>query len=110
MAKCPAAAARMRSIAAALVAASCCACAHAREVSSISEPGGEPNGAASTLRENHDPPPPRLEVQVGYATWYGQRFAGRRTASGERFDPRAADLLGGHVLRRSGDDLRRRGR
>lgn len=26
--------------------------------------------------------------QVGSATWYGARFAGRRTASGERFDPR----------------------
>jgi rare lipoprotein A len=24
---------------------------------------------------------------VGYATWYGARFAGRMTASGERFDP-----------------------
>jgi rare lipoprotein A len=26
--------------------------------------------------------------QVGYATWYGGRLAGRTTASGERFDPR----------------------
>ena len=25
--------------------------------------------------------------QVGTATWYGNAFAGRRTASGERFDP-----------------------
>jgi rare lipoprotein A len=24
---------------------------------------------------------------VGYATWYGARFSGRRTADGERFDP-----------------------
>ncbi|MGA7119635.1 MAG: septal ring lytic transglycosylase RlpA family protein [Polyangiaceae bacterium] len=30
---------------------------------------------------------PRGEVQVGYATWYGARLAGRRTASGDRFDP-----------------------
>ena len=29
------------------------------------------------------------EVQVGFATWYGARFAGRRTASGEPFDPLA---------------------
>ncbi len=28
-------------------------------------------------------------VQVGLATWYGGRLAGHRTASGERFDPRA---------------------
>lgn len=26
--------------------------------------------------------------QVGLASWYGRAFAGRRTASGERFDPR----------------------
>jgi rare lipoprotein A len=32
-------------------------------------------------------PAPRQEVQVGYATWYGARFAGRTTANGERFDP-----------------------
>ena len=31
----------------------------------------------------------REEVQDGYATWYGARFAGRKTASGEPFDPRA---------------------
>jgi rare lipoprotein A len=30
----------------------------------------------------------RSEVQQGYATWYGARLAGRRTASGEVFDPR----------------------
>jgi rare lipoprotein A len=27
--------------------------------------------------------------QVGLATWYGAQFAGKRTASGERFDPTA---------------------
>jgi rare lipoprotein A len=27
--------------------------------------------------------------QVGLATWYGAEFAGKKTASGERFDPRA---------------------
>jgi len=27
--------------------------------------------------------------EVGLATWYGERFAGKRTASGERFDPTA---------------------
>lgn len=34
------------------------------------------------------PPAPRVEAQIGYATWYGQALAGRKTASGERFDPR----------------------
>lgn len=27
--------------------------------------------------------------QVGLATWYGKKFAGKRTANGERFDPNA---------------------
>ncbi|HMC34495.1 MAG TPA: septal ring lytic transglycosylase RlpA family protein [Myxococcales bacterium] len=40
------------------------------------------------------PPPPeqaprRAPVQDGMASYYGARFAGRLTASGERFDPRA---------------------
>jgi rare lipoprotein A len=26
-------------------------------------------------------------VQVGFATWYGGRLAGHKTANGERFDP-----------------------
>jgi rare lipoprotein A len=29
------------------------------------------------------------EVEDGYATWYGARFAGHKTASGEPFRPRA---------------------
>jgi rare lipoprotein A len=33
-------------------------------------------------------PSPRSEVQRGTASWYGGRLAGRRTASGEVFDPR----------------------
>jgi rare lipoprotein A len=31
----------------------------------------------------------RKPDQIGLATWYGQSFAGRKTASGERFDPSA---------------------
>jgi len=31
----------------------------------------------------------RKPDQVGLATWYGQSFAGKKTASGERFDPSA---------------------
>lgn len=33
-------------------------------------------------------PPRSAPDQVGKATWYGGAFAGRKTASGERFDPR----------------------
>ena len=29
----------------------------------------------------------RGEAQAGFATWYGGRFAGHKTANGERFDP-----------------------
>jgi rare lipoprotein A len=39
------------------------------------------------------PPPPEAPAprayQVGMASFYSQRFAGRRTASGERYDPAA---------------------
>ncbi|MGO9712705.1 MAG: septal ring lytic transglycosylase RlpA family protein [Polyangiaceae bacterium] len=40
------------------------------------------------------PPPPApagmpAPYQVGVATWYGQAFAGKKTANGERFDPSA---------------------
>jgi rare lipoprotein A len=33
-------------------------------------------------------------AQIGKASWYGQEFARRRTASGEEFDPQ--DLTGAH--------------
>jgi rare lipoprotein A len=54
-------------------------CAHS-EALPPREPAGET--AAGTAET-----PPRAEVQVGYATWYGAALAGHRTASGERFDP-----------------------
>jgi rare lipoprotein A len=58
-----------------------CACSHSA--------GGEGARAPTQAAESTGAytPPPREEVQVGFATWYGGRFAGRRTASGERFDP-----------------------
>ena len=40
-----------------------------------------------------DPESPAT-TQVGQASWYGQEFAKRRTASGETFDPQ--DLTGAH--------------
>src|SRR5262245_33359621 len=33
-------------------------------------------------------PPAASSSQVGIASWYGAEFEGRRTASGQRFDPR----------------------
>lgn len=32
-------------------------------------------------------PPARHWYQIGKASWYGQQFNGRRTATGEKFDP-----------------------
>jgi rare lipoprotein A len=53
-------------------------CAHPGSGPSARELSGDVQG----------PEPARPgEVQVGYATWYGARFAGRLTASGEPFDP-----------------------
>ena len=60
------------------------ACAHPAEAPPPAEPiqpfslGIAQPPAESAAREG---------VQVGYATWYGAAFAGRKTASGERFDP-----------------------
>ncbi len=38
--------------------------------------------------------PPAVELERGKASWYGRRFHGRRTASGERFDMH--DLTAAH--------------
>ncbi len=32
------------------------------------------------------------EIYTGKVAWYGRKFAGRRTASGERFDPEALTM------------------
>lgn len=41
-------------------------------------------------RQDSAPDPARpAYVEKGLASWYGKAFAGRRTASGERFDPTA---------------------
>jgi rare lipoprotein A len=63
-------------------------CTHTREAPTAPELAPEPSATTAAPAINRDPPVPRDEVQVGYATWYGRAFAGRRTASGERFDPR----------------------
>jgi len=46
-----------------------------------------PAAAPSTLLPTVSSPD-GAEVQDGYATWYGARFAGHKTASGALFDPR----------------------
>jgi rare lipoprotein A len=59
-------------------------------LSACAHTGSTPLPRDETPRETISPSPepaPREQVQVGYATWYGARFAGRTTANGERFDP-----------------------
>jgi rare lipoprotein A len=41
------------------------------------------------------PPPPEVPLAEGKASWYGPRFHGRRTSSGERFDMH--DLTAAHT-------------
>jgi rare lipoprotein A len=47
----------------------------------------EPPGATVTTPPASTPPMSVAEVIEGIVSYYGQEFAGRRTASGERFDP-----------------------
>lgn len=53
----------------------------------IETPLGGPSSAAAPAGDSSAAPGGRAEVQVGYATWYGGKLAGHKTASGERFDP-----------------------
>ena len=49
----------------------------------------EPAGAAIARAGDAGDAGDVVEVQEGYAIWYGGKWHGRRTASGERFDKRA---------------------
>jgi len=55
------------------------------------ESGPEPRSPPTTFEGTFAPRTTRAEVRVevqeGYATWYGAALAGHKTASGERFDP-----------------------
>ena len=55
------------------------------------ETGPEPRTPPAAFEGTFAPPTTRAEVRVevqeGYATWYGAALAGHKTASGERFDP-----------------------
>ncbi|WP_159917392.1 septal ring lytic transglycosylase RlpA family protein [Pantoea sp. 18069] len=58
-------------------------------VAEPAEPAAEPPTSST-----YDLSPPRESDQQGLASWYGPRFHGRRTASGERFD--SQDLTAAH--------------
>jgi rare lipoprotein A len=44
--------------------------------------------AEADLAQHADAPRDAKPDEVGLASWYGQAFAGSKTTSGERFDPR----------------------
>jgi rare lipoprotein A len=52
-----------------------------------------PTPVAQAQRQPQPPQPPRQprlgRGQIGIASWYGRAFAGKRTASGECFNPNA---------------------
>ena len=80
---------RVAAPAAAFAALALAACAHTVTGTAPAR-GPAPGDAAEEPQPLHAAPPaPREEVQEGIATWYGGKFAGRKTASGERFDPGA---------------------
>ncbi len=63
-----------------LAALATTSCVHKAE--GPAPPASPPTAFAGTFE-----PTPREEVQEGYATWYGGKLAGHKTASGEVFDP-----------------------
>ena len=71
----------MRRCAAIFVLLLLAACAHGTRRSE-SEAGGEPRASAG-------PSPEGTPLAEGMASYYGDAFRGRRTASGEAFDPDA---------------------
>lgn len=74
---------------ASLVPSSGCVSARRTEAPAAS-PSSPTTTVARTPAPAGDPPPAPIggpAEQVGLATWYGDAFAGRKTANGERFDP-----------------------
>ncbi len=56
-----------------------------------------PRVAGSVVESTEDAPlaPTRTEVQEGFATRYGGKFTGRKTASGQIFDPN--EMTAAHI-------------
>ena len=62
--------------------------------SPVAEPAVPAVPAVPAASSPYELSPPRESDQQGLASWYGPRFHGRRTASGERFD--SQDLTAAH--------------
>jgi rare lipoprotein A len=76
------------------------ACAHRQAAPSIPEVAPQPTDTGAVASSPADSSAAREGVQMGYASWYGAAFAGRRTASGERFDP--GKMTAAHLTLRFG--------
>ena len=79
----------IRAAAVAIFGTSLVACFHSEGMARDPE---APRGATQTTKATSDRPTSatgQLARDEGSATWYGKEFAGRKTASGERFDPSA---------------------
>jgi rare lipoprotein A len=72
-----------------LFLASLCLFTHAATAQSPTRPGGPSDGSVAAA---HRAATATRPVQRGKVSWYGRSFAGRKTASGERFDPRALTM------------------
>ncbi len=78
----------MKRVAFALVALSACAHEGAKGFNPpLPDTRAEPTAPAPSLAQGAMAPDDTK--QTGLATWYGAEFAGKKTANGERFDPRA---------------------
>lgn len=71
---------RLLAVTAACVLATACAAKNAQQ------PRGLPTAGASVTGQDRDV---RDEERIGKASWYGDRFHGRTTANGERYDMNA---------------------
>lgn len=77
----------------AVVAATALFCAHALAQSTVA-PAAAPAvpPAAPVPAASPAPAAPAADTERGKLAWYGSKFAGRKTASGQRYDPNALTM------------------
>ena len=80
----------------AVVAATALCCAHALAQSTVAPataPAAQPAAAAAPgPAASSAPAAPAAGTEQGKLAWYGSKFAGRKTASGQRYDPNALTM------------------
>jgi len=77
----------------AVVAATALFCAHALAQSTVA-PAAAPAAQPAVPAPAASPAPaaPAADTEQGKLAWYGSKFAGRKTASGQRYDPNALTM------------------